>query len=147
MWFTGCVKNTQKSSCLPPVGKVRRLPVLVISETLKKIVPLIFCLSLLPGWITHHLSCLHRHCGGLQNEQDSQFDWGGGRSLHRQQSGHPAHYVPARGPLPHTHTLLQHTLVRAHKHREKNTGDPHTRITKCVFGCVLIGGYLSLSQL
>ncbi|KAK5935396.1 hypothetical protein CgunFtcFv8_020763 [Champsocephalus gunnari] len=36
-----------------------------------------------------------------------------GGSLPGQQSGNPTPHVPAGGPLPHTHTLLQHTLVRA----------------------------------
>lgn len=68
----------------------------------------------------------HRHHGGLQSEQDSQSDRGGGGALHRQQPGHTAHHVPAGGSLPHTYTLLQHTLVVAssHTHTHKHT-PPH----------------------
>lgn len=47
-----------------------------------------------------------RHPEGLQHEQDSQPDRGGGGPLPGQQHGDPAHHVPAGGPLPDTHTLL-----------------------------------------
>lgn len=103
MWFIGCVRNTQKTSCLPPVARVR-----LWTTT--------FFIPVSTSWL-NVLSCvmfvLHRYHAGLQHEQDSQSDWGGGGSLHRQQSGHLAHHVPPGGPLPNTHTLLQHTLVRA----------------------------------
>ena len=67
------------------------------------------CPGILPSSVT---PALRRHPDGLQREQDSQPDRRGGGSLPWQQSGDPAHHVPVGGPIPDSHTLLQHTLVR-----------------------------------
>lgn len=125
MWFTGCVRNTQTPSCLLSVAKVSPHELL---ETFKcHLYSLHTCLC--PQSESSVMSASHRHQEGLRDEQNRQSDWSGGGSLHRQQSGHPAHHVHAGGPLPHAHTLLQHSLVRAGskadtliiKHRQTHT--------------------------